>query len=475
MRETGAGVLVKSGFDGVQARVVANELRSEAWQSAVGMAAIIAATSYLHISFADRVAPQILWPWLLVMYAGVAVWFTSLTVLTLRRPAEGEIVAVWIPLARGLMSIFNLAITAGVWIFMPASDPGMQMVIVLLLVWFVTTQLLGSTEATQVALPAILGVIGSLILYFLVTPGPNRPALIAFLVAFGATSMALRGFIRASVIRSVEARVLSERAAGILQQALDVTAAERDAKTRFLQSATHDLQQPVQAASLYFDNALAADTPEERDRAAVGARNAFTSTRTLLEHMLEHLRLEAGAVQLRPVPLPLGPLIAAVAREHEPAARAAGVTLRVVPTRLEAVADAPALSRALGNLIGNAVKHARGERVLIGARRRSADEIDLWVIDDGEGIPASEADGLFEDFAQGSASAGRGGFGLGLSSVRRIAILLGGAAGLDRRWTGGCAFYIRLPGAGLRRADHRQTPRIRTADAPKPMIQAGRS
>lgn len=453
MRETGAGVLVKSEFDGVQARVVANELRSEAWQSAVGMAAIVAATAYLHVTFDDRVAPLVLGSWLLAMYSGVAVWLVSLTILTLRRPSETEIVRVWIPLARGLMSVFNIAITASVWIFMPAADPGMQIVIVLLLVWFVTTQLLGSTEATQVAVPAILGVIGSLILYFLVTPTPNRLALIAFLLAFGATSMALRGFIRASVVRSVEARVLSEQAAETLKQALEVTAADRDAKTRFIQSATHDLQQPVQAASLYFDHALAADTAEERDRAAVGARSAFASTRTLLEHMLEHLRLEAGAVQLRPVALPLGPLIAAVAREHEPAARAAGMTLRIVPTRLTVMGDATALTRALGNLIGNAVKHARGERVLIGARRRPDGDIDLWVIDDGEGIPASEADSLFEDFAQGAASAGRGGFGLGLSSVRRIAHLLDGAAGLDRRWSGGSAFYIRLQGARDRRAD----------------------
>jgi len=438
---------LKSEQDGVEIRVLANELRSEAWQSAVGIAAILVATLYLHATFAERIAPHILWPWLSLMYGGVLVWIVSLTVLSLTRPSEADIVRFWIPLARYLMSAFNLAITASVWIFMPAADAGLQMVIVLLLVWFVTTQLLGSTEATQVAVPAILGVIGSLILYFLLTPTPNRYALIAFLIAFGATSMALRGFIRGSVIRSVEARMLSERAALTLQQALDVTAAERDAKTRFLQSATHDLQQPVQAASLYFDNALAADTAESRDRAAAGARSAFASTRALLEHMLEHLRLEAGAVMLRTAPVDLDPLIAAVLGEHEPSARAAGMTLTTVRSGLAVEADPAALSRALGNLVANAVKYARGERVLVGARRRTDGRVDLWVIDDGEGVPAADADRLFEDFAQGANASGRGGFGLGLASVRRIAVLMDGSAGLDRRWTGGSAFYIRLPRA----------------------------
>lgn len=440
---------MKTERDGVEVRVLANELRSEAWQSAVGIAAILAATLYLHVTFAGRVAPHILWPWLAFMYGGVLVWIGSLATLSLRQPAEVELVRFWIPLARHLMSAFNLAITISVWIFLPAADAGLQVVIVLLLVWFVTTQLLGSTEATQVALPAILGVIGSMIIYFLVTPTPHAPAMIAFLVAFGATSMALRGFIRGSIIRSVEARVLSERAAQTLRQALDVTAAERDAKTRFIQSATHDLQQPVQAASLYFDNALAAESPEDRALAAAGARSAFASTRALLEHLLEHLRLEAGAVMLRTGPVDLDPLIAEVLREHAPSASAAGMTLISPPCGLAVEADAPALRRALGNLVTNAIKHARGERVLIGARRRADERVDLWVIDDGEGVPAADAGRLFEDFAQGANAAGRGGFGLGLASVRRIAVLMDGSAGLDRRWTGGSAFYIRL---------HRATP-----------------
>jgi signal transduction histidine kinase len=38
-----------------------------------------------------------------------------------------------------------------------------------------------------------------------------------------------------------------------------------------------------------------------------------------------------------------------------------------------------------------------------------------------------------------------GGFGLGLATVRRIAELMGGSAGLDPGWKGGAAFYLQLP------------------------------
>ena len=53
---------------------------------------------------------------------------------------------------------------------------------------------------------------------------------------------------------------------------------------------------------------------------------------------------------------------------------------------------------------------------------------------------------LFEDYVQGSDHGDevRGGFGLGLASVRRMAMLIGGSAGCDPRWTHGAAFYVEL-------------------------------
>ena len=44
-----------------------------------------------------------------------------------------------------------------------------------------------------------------------------------------------------------------------------------------------------------------------------------------------------------------------------------------------------------------------------------------------------------------AAAAAPGGFGLGLASVQRSLVLMGGAAGHEPRWTGGAAFWLRLP------------------------------
>jgi len=138
---------------------------------------------------------------------------------------------------------------------------------------------------------------------------------------------------------------------------------------------------------------------------------------------------------------------------NEPAARLAGVTILALPSRLLAAADASLTERALGNLVANSIRHAKAHRVLIGARRRLG-RIRLWVIDDGVGVAEADAPRLFEDFVQGSDHGDevRGGFGLGLASARRMASLMDGAVGLERRWLAGSAFWLELPAAQAKAA-----------------------
>ena len=71
----------------------------------------------------------------------------------------------------------------------------------------------------------------------------------------------------------------------------------------------------------------------------------------------------------------------------------------------------------------------------------------IWVIDDGIGVAPIDAPLIFDEYYQAEAGSARrpGGFGLGLSSVRRLAALMGGTAGHDPRWLRGAAFYLDFP------------------------------
>ena len=77
----------------------------------------------------------------------------------------------------------------------------------------------------------------------------------------------------------------------------------------------------------------------------------------------------------------------------------------------------------------------------------------VWVIDNGTGMLAKDSPHIFDDYFQSSSTRDqvRGGFGLGLSSVKRIAKLLGGDAGLDAGWRGGAAFFVTVPEAEQKR------------------------
>src|SRR3546814_18339640 len=77
------------------------------------------------------------------------------------------------------------------------------------------------------------------------------------------------------------------------------------------------------------------------------------------------------------------------------------------------------MRRALDNLAGNALRH--GGRVWLGARRTRR-QIEIWIDDDGPGVPAAERENVFRPFYRLDASRnpGTGGTGLGLRLARAI-------------------------------------------------------
>jgi len=102
-----------------------------------------------------------------------------------------------------------------------------------------------------------------------------------------------------------------------------------------------------------------------------------------------------------------------------------------------------ALTRAVANLVDNAVKF--GGRVEVSVEPRDR-EVWIEVRDDGPGIPEDILVNVFEPyFKADDARAQRGGFGLGLSIVREIAAGHGGAVELENLRPHGLAARLRLP------------------------------
>ena len=330
----------------------------------------------------------------------------------------------------------------GHWLWMPYADEGVVLACIVCQICTVTLYIMTTIEPPPSSgrLPlAPLALPTSIAVYLVAYPGRFTIPLVVFVVAYAITIMVMQRYVQRQVDDAHAARQAAETA-------LVQVAAERDAKTRFLTSASHDLGQPLQAARLSFDQAMRSPEGDLRQRAVRRVTWAFDATEQLLRRMLDHLRLESGGVEARVQPVAVGPLIARIAEMHEPAARLVGMDVVVMPTRLVAAADPELLERVLVNLVVNSLRHAKARRVVMGARRR-ADRVRLWVIDDGVGIAPADRERLFEDYVQGSNHGDeiRGGFGLGLASARRMTELMGGQIAFEAKWLNGSAFWVELP------------------------------
>ena len=107
------------------------------------------------------------------------------------------------------------------------------------------------------------------------------------------------------------------------------------------------------------------------------------------------------------------------------------------------------MERALGNLLGNALKFTpRGGRVLLSAdvREESGERwLTLSVKDSGRGIPVDKLSAVFEPFSQVLGRDAGAGVGLGLAIVQRIMTAHGGRASVQSQEGTGSTFTLQFP------------------------------
>jgi two-component system, sensor histidine kinase len=118
--------------------------------------------------------------------------------------------------------------------------------------------------------------------------------------------------------------------------------------------------------------------------------------------------------------------------------------------------DPVRLEQIVGNLISNALKFTRGDGVISVFVGREADDAVLRIADQGIGIPADMLPKIFDLFVQAhhTIDRTRGGLGIGLTLVRRLAELHGGAVHAASDGDGrGSTFTVRIPTVAAPKVD----------------------
>jgi signal transduction histidine kinase len=228
---------------------------------------------------------------------------------------------------------------------------------------------------------------------------------------------------------------------------LDAAAARQSA---FVADAAHELRSPLASARVQLEVALLAGDGSDRDwrETAQEVLEEVLRLGRLVEDLLALARADARRRAPAPPSDPVD-LVPLARRMVALAAAGARVPVGVVveAERLLVRVPADAVAQVLRNLLDNAVRHAH-TRVVVTVRRR-AEAAELWVADDGPGIPPEQAERVFERFARLDDARARdaGGSGLGLAIAREQAEAWGGT--LELAGDGpGARFRVRLPLAG---------------------------
>ncbi len=385
--------------------------------------------------------------WAITTIVFQIVWLFINIAFTIMKPNSEEQQKNWEPLANIITYVSNIIVIATIWLFLPYANEGLRLIMIIFYMAMAPTQILARPNNNFGKMFGIIGIIGSLVIFLIQRPEPYSIYLTLFILTFGVILVLFANSTHRLIAQVVSTRLEIEESKKKLEEALSFVAAERDAKTQFIAAASHDLGQPLQAASLFFDQVLRAPSESQRETAANGVKMAFASADQLLSHMLNHLRLEADAVKPHFSQVSLGPFLNNIVTQYTPSAISNGIEIKCVKTKLKLKTDRVLLERALGNLINNSIRHSGGKRLLIGIYRGNTGYIRIMIIDDGIGIGNNELKNIFEDYYRGNKSSkiSSGGFGLGLSTVKRISLLLNGKSGIDTRWKKGAAFYIEFP------------------------------
>lgn len=215
----------------------------------------------------------------------------------------------------------------------------------------------------------------------------------------------------------------------------------------FIYTASHDLSEPLRSISNFshflledYGARVDAEGRSHLERVHAGAQRM----KRLLDDLLRLSRL--GRHQVRREKLDLGHLVREVQENLDASLRERNAEILVRGEMPVVYADRTGLTEILSNLISNGIKFNESSppRVEIGAQTTNGG-IELYVRDNGIGIPPEHHERIFGLFTRLHARKEYSGTGAGLAIVKKILDTQGGSIRVDSEPGKGSTFYVRLP------------------------------
>jgi PAS domain S-box-containing protein len=223
-------------------------------------------------------------------------------------------------------------------------------------------------------------------------------------------------------------------------------------KSDFVAAVSHELRTPLTSIYGFAETLLRQDIPfgEEERRTFLGYIASESERLTeIVDQLLNVARLDAGDLQVELGRIDVGSVVSEVVETAEESGVMNGHRFEVdLPAEpLAAEADPDKVRQVFNILVENALRYSpKGGTVTVGARR-NADRVEVRVVDEGIGIPASERERIFRKFyrAESAARDGAAGTGLGLFIAKELVTAMGGRIWVDSIEGEGSSFSFELP------------------------------
>jgi signal transduction histidine kinase/CheY-like chemotaxis protein len=294
------------------------------------------------------------------------------------------------------------------------------------------------------------------------------------LVLQGHESTEVQVTLSSIVLDDVEHRTL------IVSDISSLARAQRESRSKdeFLAMLAHELRNPLGAIQgAVHALALMNATDPMAQRATGIIKRQVTHMARLVDDLLDVGRAVTGKIVLKRAPVNLAEAvkasIAAIASGN-PNNRG---RIDLVSEPVWVSGDAVRLEQIVGNLISNALKFTRGDGVVSVFVGREGDDAVLRVADHGVGIPAEALPTIFDLFVQAhhTIDRSRGGLGIGLTLVRRLAELHGGGVDATSGGEGkGATFTVRLPTIAAPKAESAASTADGNGHVPKRTFESRR-
>jgi signal transduction histidine kinase len=251
--------------------------------------------------------------------------------------------------------------------------------------------------------------------------------------------------------------ILALLAASVILMIQSARSAQRLARREmdFVAGVSHELRTPlavIKSAAWSLTRGVVRDEEQVKRYSALIGKESDRLIE-MIEQVLEFAGARSGKQKLELQPANVGEVIDNVLASSQPLLSEGGFQVEkdLAPDLPTVMADAPALARAVRNLIDNAMKYS-GDSRWIGVQARSErnsrkNEVRITVSDRGLGISAEDLKHIFDPFWRGgeATSAQIHGNGLGLNLVKTIINAHGGEISVQSAPGKGSSFTLLLP------------------------------